>query len=621
MPHRPRQPAPAHTRAAAPRPARANGTDHGAGSGGGESREVEWQLTAPDLGAVRRWLERHTLMEQLRIEPLPAQQLHDTYLDTEDWRIFRAGFALRLREKESCVEATLKGLRSARKDVADRREITEPLPSGKVKALAHATGPVGSRVRDVAGIKPLRVLFDVRTSRQRFAVRSRDTAAVLGEIALDEARFSRGDRYRGPLVLTRVELEAAGPDCAALERLAQRLRAECELHPAQENKFAVGLRSASLEPPRTAGPDPGGDPPRLVIDAATRAGDFAAAALLRLLQEWQANEPAARLGDGTEALHKLRVTGRRMDTILTLLRACLPGSVRRGRPTLKRLLDALGAVRDLDIRLEAVNAFRGGLGEGDRPVLAPLLQHLASEKARARSALLRALDAKSIRRWLDSLAELLAKAPPSGPSQSPRYAPALIVVPALIRRRYRKLRKCARRLTPESSMDDFHEMRIRTKKLRYALEAVAPTYAKRADRMLAALHDFQSRLGTQHDADVTARYLEQLATHPPANFTAATLFMMGRMAERQAREAARIGGKVGKKTWRQVRGKRWKALRARMRDLRDDARESNGKESGKDRGIGPRAHGNGRLTAAHGGTAFADLSGSGAWNYSSFATP
>ncbi|MGH8181550.1 MAG: CHAD domain-containing protein [Steroidobacteraceae bacterium] len=601
---------PAHSPAPGLGPGRTNGAANG--GGGGESREVEWQLTAPDLGAVRRWLERHTSLDALRIEPLPTQQLHDKYLDTDDWRVFRAGFALRLRGKEGHTDATLKGLRSAREDVADRREITEPLPTGGVKALARATGPVGSRVRDVKGIKTLRTLFDVRTSRQRFAVRDRHTATVLGEIALDEARFSRGDRHRRPMILTRVELEATGADSAPLERLAERLRTECELHPASENKFAVGLRCASLEPPRIAGPERSSDPPGAVLEPSTRAGAFAAAALERLLQEWQANEPAARLGEGPEPLHKLRVTARRMDTILTLFRACLPATLRRSRPTLKRLRDALGAVRDVDIRLEAVNAYCGGLPEGDRPALAPLLQHLGSERARARSAMLRALDAMPTRQWLDSLAQHLATAASPGPSRSPRNAPALLVVPGLIRKRYRQLRQCARRLTPGSSMSEFHEVRIRAKKLRYALELVARTYSKPAVKMLTALHDFQSRLGTQHDADVTARYLTQLAAEPPAILTAPTLFMMGRMAERHAREAARIGGKVAK-SWRRLHGQRWKALHARMRKLYDYASASsnkeNSKETGEGNGVGPRHHGNGKLSFPHGGLAFPGVSG------------
>lgn len=154
----------------------------------------------------------------------------------------------------------------------------------------------------------------------------------------------------------------------------------------------------------------------------------------------------------------------------------------------------------------------------------------------------------------------------------------MAVMPDLIRKRYKKLRKCARRLRPESSIAEFHKVRVRTKKLRYALEVVAPTYAKPAEEMLEALHELQSKLGTQHDSDVVARYLTHLATHPPASFTGATLFLMGRLAELHAARAASTGRKV-EKPWRRVRGRRWKALRSRSQEMRDDmrAKMSNGK--------------------------------------------
>lgn len=565
---------------AVPTPAAANA----AGNAGGEAREVEWQLTAPDLAVVRRWLDQHPVLDDLKIEPLPALQLQDTYLDTDDWRIFRAGFALRLRAKGGSVEATLKGLRSARGDVADRREITEPLAEGRAKALARATGPVGSRVRDVAGVKPLRTLFEVRTTRQRFMVRRGNPAVAVGEIALDEARFSRGNGHRRPMLLTRVELEAIGPDSVPLEPLANRLRAECELIPATENKYAVGLRSASLEPPREAWPGREAEqtaPP--IMRPSTRAGDFAVAALWRLHREWQANEPVARLGEGPEPLHRLRVTARRMETVLSLFRARLPLGLRRSRPTLKRLLDALGAVRDADIRIEAVSSFRRNVPEGDRAGLDPLLQHLQLERAWVRSKMLRALDAKRTRDWLDALPDQLARTTLPTPSASSRDAPALTVVPDLIRERYRKLRKCARKLTRESAIGEFHKVRVRAKKLRYALEVVAPTYTKPAEKMLAALHKLQGGLGTQHDADVIARYLTQLASRPPASFTPVTLFLMGRMAEAQAREAARMSGKI-EKPWRKVRGRRWKALRRRMDARRGDVLVSNNMDGGVSHG-------------------------------------
>ena len=383
------------------------------------------------------------------------------------------------------------------------------------------------------------------------------------------------------MIMTRVELEAVGPDSAPVERVAGRLRAECGLQPAKENKFAVGLRSASLESPWRPDPARKAEPVQAAITASTRAGDFAAAALQRLLAEWHDHEPGARLGESPEALHALRVTARRMDTVLSLFRDHLPAAVGRSRQRLKDLLDAFGAVRDVDIRLEAVGQFRGDLPEGERPALDPLLRQLEAERSAARAAMLRALDAKPARHWLESLPGELARAAPR--AGSARDAAALAVVPDLIRRRYRKLRKCARRLTPRSSLREYHKVRVRTKKLRYALELVAPTYAKSADEMLDELHGLQDKLGSQHDAGAIAGYLQQLALHPPASLTPETLFMMGRMAERHTREAARLGPKVGKR-WRKVRGRCWKPLRAHMQERREEAPRSPAKRSHKPAG-------------------------------------
>ncbi|HVS77331.1 MAG TPA: CHAD domain-containing protein [Steroidobacteraceae bacterium] len=571
-----------------PRPVRANPTAKDAGAPGTDAREVEWQLAATDLGSVRRWLGRHATLDGLKIEPLPAQELRDTYLDTADWRIFRAGFALRLRGNGGEVEATLKSLRSARDDVADRQEITEPLRGDDPQALTRTEGPVGRRVRAAAGREPLRPLFEVRTSRRRYAVRGRSSPAAVGEISLDETRFARPNGGNRGKVLRRVEIEAADGASARLERLAERLRKGCGLQRSTENKFAAGLRTAALAPPPLAGrPRPeapagqsetspedgaaergsGQAKPPLLLSSFDHAGDFAVAALKRLASEWQAHEPAARRGESPETLHALRVTARRMDSVLSLFRPYLPAVLNRARPKLKSVLDTMGGVRDLDILLALANSFRDTLPESERPALGPLLRRLESERTQARSRMLHALDDEATRRMLRTLSGEHVRASASRTaSRSPESAAAPNeVVPELIHERFRKLRKRARRLSPDSPMSEYHKVRVRAKKLRYAIEVVAPTYARPADEMLAALRKLQNVLGTQHDSDAAARYLSRLADHPPADFNGDTLFVMGKMAQLHARKAAGLAGKAGK-PWRKVRGKRWKALRSRMKE-------------------------------------------------------
>ena len=212
-----------------------------------DAPEIEWQLAAGDLDAVRRWLGAGVPTAGLRIEPLPPQSLRDAYLDTADWKVLRAGFALRVRREGAHAEATLKSLRSARTDRAERREITEALADGAA-GPERSEGPVGSWLHRTLGNAVLRPLFVARTHRERFAVRQGLAAGQLGEIALDETELL--DSAQRPLErLRRVEVELTKGSPDALLPLVQALRGACGLELARENKFAAGLRAATLRPP------------------------------------------------------------------------------------------------------------------------------------------------------------------------------------------------------------------------------------------------------------------------------------------------------------------------------------------------------------------------------------
>jgi len=96
----------------------------------GESRtdiEVEWQLDALDLRPVERWLALRTgptaiaePIEGLGIVPAAPRRLVDVYVDTDDWRMGRAGYVLRVRRRAGRVETTLKDLSTATKGLRRR---------------------------------------------------------------------------------------------------------------------------------------------------------------------------------------------------------------------------------------------------------------------------------------------------------------------------------------------------------------------------------------------------------------------------------------------------------------------------------------------------------------------
>jgi CHAD domain-containing protein len=517
-----------------------------------DGREVEWQLACADLGTVRRWLSDHSTIDGLILEPRSTLQIFDTYLDTDDWRIHRAGFALRVRSESGTTEATLKSLHSASTEVADRRELTETLNSSDSEAIRESIGPVGLRVCAVSGARTLLPLFELRTSRQRFAIRKSDEAQQLGEIALDETVISRPHGEPQASML-RVEVEALTEAHGSLRSLVKTLRSNCALEAASDTKFSLGLKSVGLAPPAQ-------EFARTTVDASMTLAEVAMANLRRYLAAWHLHEPGARLGDDPEELHDLRVAGRRLDAVLRQFQAFLPPEFLRVRTTLKSVLTALGHARDLDVAIGELQIFHRKLPKSDRLALEPLKEHLMSERDRARAQMLSVLDSIWVQKNLQELTLLLTA--PVAALESPAADLALHTAPGLIRRRFRKLRKRAELLGTDSSTDEYHEVRGQVKKLRYALEAVAPLYGKPADETIRALRRWQENLGLQQDAAVAMQRLNDLAGAKPKGIPAETLFLMGRLAERHL-GAARQARKRCATGYRKVREK-WKKLRTKF---------------------------------------------------------
>jgi CHAD domain-containing protein len=356
--------------------------------------------------------------------------------------------------------------------------------------------------------------------------------------------------------MQRVEVEALTEAHEPLQSLVKALRSDCALEAASDTKYSHGLKSVGLAP----GPAPEFAP--TAVDSSMAIVDVALANLRRYLSAWHLHEPGARLGDNPEELHDLRIAGRRLDAILRQFRSSLPASFLRIRPTLKKILRALGDARDLDVALGELETFSRELPESDRESVEPLKQHLVSERVRARARMLSVLDSVSVQENLQKLTALLAA--PSVASQQSSPELALNAAPALIRRRYRKVRKGANLLTADSSMEAYHAVRGLVKKFRYTLEAVAVIYGKPADEMLRTLRRWQEKLGVQQDAAIAIRRLKALASAPPKGIPPETLFLMGRLAEHYASAAVRAR-KLYTKGYRKVRG-RWKRLRMKFED-------------------------------------------------------
>jgi len=285
--------------------------------------------------------------------------------------------------------------------------------------------------------------------------------------------------------------------------------------------------------------------------------------LRQQLTAWMRHEPGARLGADPEELHQLRVAVRRIEATLGLFKHQLSPRLLQARHGAKGVLRTLGTARDFDVQLALLQRYCAELPAAERAAAAPLQTRLEEERVRARSKMTRALDTEVTRHWLETIS--LASADFTAASE-PTAVPAVQVLPERVRGRFKKLKKQVRKLDARSTMEDYHAVRRRAKQLRYALECGAGMFGKPADEMLKALRRLQDCLGAQQDAHTAKNRLASIVADPGSHLPADTVFLMGRLAEHHVKETARARKDLAG-AWRRVRGRRWKALSAKMQEV------------------------------------------------------
>jgi CHAD domain-containing protein len=528
----------------------------------GQSRtdiEVEWQLDALDLRPVERWLALRTgpaavaeSIPGLEIVPAATKRLVDVYVDTEDWRMGRAGYVLRVRRRAGRSEMTLKDLSAAAKGLRRRLEVTQPLPASGLPGLDRAGG-VGRRVEALAGTRPLNEVMEVRTRRRPFDLAIHGER--VGELALDDTVIAIGHERRR-LRLTRVEVEVKPAWVDAMQPLVERLRRECGLQPATLSKFEAGLMAAGLSIPGPPDLGPTG------VSPASTLGELAYRVLRRDASAMLAHVSGTRLGEDIESLHQMRVATRRMRAGMEMFADVLPVRAGRLRAELGWLAALLGVVRDLDIQLGRFDDWTEEMPGDHRQALDELADLLAAHRVQARRALLEALDSRRYERLVSGLVAMLVQGP-SRRSTAGR-APAAATMPALIGERHRAARKAARRAKRTGAATDYHRLRIRCKRLRYSLEFASGLYDGELKGFVRQMTRLQDALGSLQDAEVASSRLQVIAlTEEGASLCRDTIFAMGGVAARYRSEAEHLLGELPRLV-RLLEGREWKRARSLM---------------------------------------------------------
>jgi len=528
--------------------------------------EQEWQFQARELDSARSWLaaQPHEASER-RFAPRPTLTMRDTYYDSPDWMIFRAGFALRVRQAREAddagsgaTEVTLKSLQRGHDGLARRTEFSESVDSAQLEEILARPDGIGGRIRELVGTRELAPLFHANTRRERQHLLEADTDLPLAEVDLDETSIESPSGHAQEL--RRVEVECINAEPEAVSPFVEQLRAAAQLEPAEMSKFRAGLSVAGLDPP--AADVPQKPSPDAALMPSQSFADTQLAILRRYFSMVKAKEADVRAGSMT-AVHEMRVAARHLEVMLRMFRGYGPGWAVGARGRVHNLVKWLGAVRDCDVQLAFLDGALTECTPEQRGAFEPIRERLAARHTQARTRLLQALDSPPVRRWIQDWEQHLGAGTP-GTARAQR-ARSAEVARTLVRDAARALRKRARRIDENSPPDDYHEVRIRAKRLRYTVDAFASLYGDPAHAFAHALSRLQAVLGDYHDAMVREQRFTELVTGGP-RLPSSTSFLVGRLVERDVQAFERCRKKFDK-AWKRVRRRRWDDLDDAMKKV------------------------------------------------------
>ena len=219
------------------------------------------------------------------------------------------------------------------------------------------------------------------------------------------------------------------------------------------------------------------------------------------------------------ALHDMRVATRRMRETITLFEPLfLPARIKKSLSNVKKVTKVLGLPREIDVNLKLIGELQPSGGLVARAASEHLKSILTEEQLRIRKRLLRGLEKTGLKALREELAHLAHSA-----TTAP-FRPHLLFEEhqSAIRENFLKLipRILQDRATPvfnfdlnSSTLEDdhaIHQLRIVTKKLRYAFEITKPLVSIPCDELARSCRVLQDVIGAQHD---TCMLIERIGSH------------------------------------------------------------------------------------------------------------
>ena len=254
-----------------------------------------------------------------------------------------------------------------------------------------------------------------------------------------------------------------------------------------------------------------------------------------------AREEGTRAGTNLEDLHSMRVATRRMRAAWRVFGdGFRDDRTRHHRKRLRTVAGRLGAVRDLDVLIEAGEGYLGNQSKLEQRALQPLFAAWRGQRDDARVLLLRELDSEAYARWVDEFRDFVrtdglgaASVLPTAPHRIRDTAASRIWAAFEVVRAYEPTLRWA-------DVPTLHELRIAAKWLRYTLEFVKECLGPDAAPLIAKVTALQDHLGLMHDADVAASMARAFLVEHAGRLSETETAAIGRYLIDREREVTRL---------------------------------------------------------------------------------
>ncbi|TVQ69989.1 MAG: CHAD domain-containing protein [Oceanospirillales bacterium] len=470
-------------------------------------KETELKLSLPSV-----------CLPALRAHPvfLAAEQLGEpktldnTYFDTSDLQLQAQHIALRTRQQGDVWLQTVKCASVSVGGLSQRPEWEKPYNGEfdfqdiELKSLRKKLQALQSHLQPV---------FTTIFTRETYFYKSDTDAEIL--LMVDQGDIlAKG--HQVPLCEVELELVSGSPQ--DLLQLAVELAETLPLLPSDVSKAERGYRLFRAEEESPA------KMPPVVLDKRQPTLDAFKALAFACVAQWQANVKGAAVSNDAEFVHQLRISQRRLRALLRVFSPILNKSwVAHWSDVLAENARIFSDLRDLDVMCdEILPSVLLQAGAEEWPLQA-LQQLVASQRDQARLVL---MDHPELQRQglliLTLVFELHSLEQKSSVDQ-----PLAIFAQLRIEKLLKRAKKSYREALKSQNEDSLHQLRIRLKPLRYALEffmAVLPE--KKTMKIYQSVVVAVRALGHINDHHVSRRVLTGLTASDP-QYQVALAFLSG----------------------------------------------------------------------------------------------